>query len=1290
MYIIINKMVLVVELMVFLIKFLAPVFKSIAYVLCIPHIYCFNAFESYSYNAYKNIGCLFFAFLTYFTYFMVLFNFHLVAFAYYILGEESHLKLIIAWFIINCFYKLLFEINSLTQFVYFGTIYKMSEIGFYLLFLLIILICLILCLGNQSMWDLLTFNRISSNLLIELSICFGILIYSVLANILVACHILHPLSLYRVYHHLFYSRARESIRDLAYSALFIIVDYLGAIALIINILFLKSYIRNTKQLIIKIKQRNQEPLELPRPFPYESQIYAYLTLDYIWAPFQKNIKLVFAIICCSLNLILVWRIKNVVRLLKIYFKTNDFHRLCISLGINIIDGLTEIAFCFIYFMNSVNPQARKLVSHLKIICEDEKQPNTIDIHLFVFIMKKQDTLATLIILLKLPFISFLGLFYKFPSWFEIFPLFEDALNLLNIVKLDNQYSTLFQKLKVELSPVFIHRRKIGTYETFLHIKVSTIFVISIILSLNPVLGFKYLYIIKDGINTILSSNWKKDFIQSIEDQSVILNSVIKSALHLNFVTLPAMLLTFLLSPWNVKSFFDYVKQNYSGKHFELSSDYSKNLALTESIAHKSLQDMLINLMEGWKNIVKFILVHLFIVRACLLYYDTNKAIAYSKKNSHSTGQSQNSSVSSSIANQYIYLSLRPSQNLTRISERGMFSIYLYFLHKHFKITIIEFWTYPFLIIYSLLTPWNFRYLFSVLDSDTFIVKVHELYNVSKKYVFYDLFVIIGTVVLILSGFQTFKTIRLVYYSLKRKILDNQLSHDEYDIYYRGSYKQEVFHLFVGIIKKVVTLVLLIINIILVLRAYKIVKRLSRFAMKSLLSLWSDYKKIKSYFYKSDGNKHKASLLKLKKAEITCISEFLSPASLTELSMVNRAVYNKMMSNYIWELQYKNYFSKKVNGDLLKDLSEKSFSHFKNLCFLISSKINADKTLSEADRDLAIGYFSVVIEETIDSILKFPHLVLIPIKILSIPTILLFYLVHKIFEAFYVLAFKIRLNRFLYLSLIELSLLYSAKPILEDYTNYKEIFYNFQIIAFNCLAKLILLIFVHVGVLLYSVLMIFIKLLCFTIPTVPESSAIQPNYSLNFLTRIVQRIYSIAWALFILLSPLLYHNSSRISYMLELSRENMAIHFITGYYELDSAILICYHLLSNILVTVSEKSIWWFLCKLCGPYFSNIIWWIIMRLVSLFLCRVLWYNESVVFVRMAMWLLRVENYFTSSYYIIFPHIQLLRYTKNSLLSNLIVLVSLVYPIYYFFTSSWTFFNFTLGIMYNIVNVSLLIK
>ena len=124
-----------------------------------------------------------------------------------------------------------------------------------------------------------------------------------------------------------------------------------------------------------------------------------------------------------------------------------------------------------------------------------------------------------------------------------------------------------------------------------------------------------------------------------------------------------------------------------------------------------------------------------------------------------------------------------------------------------------------------------------------------------------------------------------------------------------------------------------------------------------------------------------------KNDLIRISTYLKPNDIENLSLTCIKMYLVMSVNNIWIFQYENIIKKKLlkhkRDDLIIAMDISSIQSYKAKCKKLIPYIkNPEKELNDEERDEIISFSNIVFEETIETFILFPQILLLNLKFIS--------------------------------------------------------------------------------------------------------------------------------------------------------------------------------------------------------------------------------------------------------------------------------------------------------------------
>ena len=904
------------------------------------------------------------------------FVFHIYIFFYLIYNNEIY----IGKFGIFLRFMIVFTISSIISAIcdeyeyIFIYLYKLIQ---YILFLFIWIISFIFFIltFNDELKEIICFNRSFNGIFDLLSILFGvhlILFIQIYRYIIIFLHISNLFSIIRIIE--IYKNKKERLSTLFLSKSFLYVFFdifiltpLYSFNFIILPIFISSHIKIYKIIFNNgyniIEEEGKFEHLYPKYIIIKNQIledgnkiikFFYDKILILLKFIKKLIIYSFSIILTIISLSFFWRIKKSLKILIELFKTDKFKIFLIKYIKNLIKSLLEIVSFFALILNHILPFHFKGLYDYYYGNSNKKKikKKFLLINLNIFIEKWLDVIIFILSMSRLITINFYIYLIRKKGKINYFSLLIDN----NYLIIDN--SNTENRIK-------------NLILIFIDLYISLLIILQIILGiLNPFLSLK---IIKDLYLYFISS--KNELNVRYKDIVSIFiykfHKTILLLLFVNFIYIPISLLSNIFAFWtfkynynlliiNNKKIYNKLK-NIDNKYIE---NYKNNSVKTKSICSKycnNLSNIIESLIYGYKIIFKMIFIHLNIVRIFIFW---------SKK----------------IKNNY--------ESFEKLID------------EQFNLSIKEFIFTPFLFIFFIIEPWNYKYHLEFFKEKSFINKAKIFYELIKIFL-QDIFIVFILILLLISIIDTIPTILLIIRSIKKFVFPTEENILTYNLNYKtNDFKYELRQIYYKNVKKITTTILFILNILLITRIIPLFKRSKPFFKKFFNKLKNNIKKfinnfVNFIFCKKRKIIENDKLTKLPHHVLSEICFYLNPSDINNLSQVNKKLNLKTNINFIWEKIFYNKYDKKLKEILNNEdyalFNHKNYDSYKESCkqcfyILIKQDINKRKEL----REKLINFSRIVEEETIESILNLPSLLLIiPRKILGFILFISFFVIHKI-------------------------------------------------------------------------------------------------------------------------------------------------------------------------------------------------------------------------------------------------------------------------------------------------------
>lgn len=1309
-------MLVVVELIVSFFIFIWPAIEVLVSIICLPQIIVQLLLKNVDFYYQRNLITSYFFFILSVIYLMIILNIHVLIFFtyYYESGAFTQFVVLVFSNTLSVIFNTMFIRNNL-NFYYSApdALYSIGEC----LFFTIIFIFFILSFGDYRCFNILYYGLVRTNLSL-LAILFEFLcstILNIMLNLMITLHLSNPISFFRIVCFGLTSYSFRSTEGIIPSTILILQDFILYPLIIINLILspLKSFKRffqvvnligssHTTSKLVENKSINKFDKNFITLTTYINFKY-YFILDL----FYDNMKFYVGIILLISNILVFWKLPKAVSIIKQYYYTHkDFTQMALELIINLFEGISEILYYLVNFyfkINSIYRDFAKLVSSRNIFSELDKFDKTY----WILVLKQKDIICSIITFPRI-FLSNYILFFIFNKkkklnneFYQIFPLLGTDSSLLNNMSLD----ITKPNYKDNLSDEFGNRRKKLLEITLLDIVESALFFLLLLSGFfNPYTFLVVIFCIKNKIKLLFKCVSFEQALLEFKSLKEIELELIKQIFVIAFVKFPAHIIVTIISPWNLypQIYFTLeIINNWAYKNISSQTkspnEIKEELNIMNSSVNNQTLELFTRFIEGWKFIFKCLVVHLTFFRIYFLYYDFVTTLRFKHNpNSNSKPKSKNNN---------LFFSLNSSNTLLSITSNNYFKLYSYFIHKHSTMVGMEIPGYLIFLVFLFTCPWNLLAIIPFLKAKTYYEKYSYLMPICYKVVF-DYFIIMGIIINLLSIFQTAQTVKLLYFFLKQYFSHSETAKEQFNIYYQSTFKQEIVKLTKNLYKKLFSLILIVFNILLILRVVSLFRRLYPFIKRSLIS---NVMKLQSYF--PHEKKQTQSLQKLRGNEMTSISKYLTPKEILYLGLTCKSLYNKMNYNLVWEFQLNNFFIPRLNAsgttektifvskkklscdrNMEKKLSgliqgadenfigfdltkNETFSHHKLLCEKLAEVLSVNhQTLSESDRDTFIGYFSVILEETVESIVKLPHLLLIPIKIFSCFLILLNQVVIKL------ASFLSKFLEFFNNNICKLTIskFPDDREVMEfDYNELKLNFYDVQVAGLLSFLNMIIRILQFIIISLINNAIILLQFASFANPNSKRP---------NSISVLIQFFYGVNLA--VILWVIIFFPENLFSYT-----EKIQTFYSTLFYsftDLESLFALKDYVYTNVvdLIDMLNKRSLFSLFFGIFSFYKNIIayfvvWGIIEALKECFRMNV----ENIIIFKFTREHIRPNLLYKIIFRIYFFHYNYFIYDIHlylpSFINNVVALICLIGPLIVTYKMSIGWFLF---ILYNSINIS----
>ena len=290
--------------------------------------------------------------------------------------------------------------------------------------------------------------------------------------------------------------------------------------------------------------------------------------------------------------------------------------------------------------------------------------------------------------------------------------------------------------------------------------------------------------------------------------------------------------------------------------------------------------------------------------------------------------------------------------------------------------------------------------------------------------------------------------------------------------------------------------------------------------------------------------------------ITNICSYLDVGSVSSLNMANKKLHEKTEANIIWYNLYKSYYEKTLIEKEIKLRDSEQITNYKKYCKDVYSIIvYNDKEEMKKYRDKKVGFARIVIEETIESILRIPNLLLTPWKLLSV-------ILCIITDFFELIFYYINKTEIIFNFVNEEQLRkWENRRYIHDgiYNNLMDYFFDFHIYFFFGFPKLLVYIFCTIGYFFFNFILYFIKLLTFSKLCI-EDEHFNNNYTIlekvnsiplfNVILQIILGFILNIIHIFILYIPNIFYIYHRFNYSIQINTFSDINYLIYKFYDLS--------------------------------------------------------------------------------------------------------------------------------------------
>lgn len=753
---------------------------------------------------------------------------------------------------------------------------------------------------------IIRFIKVAINKIVKIVQCIIAFFFRHLNKVIIIGHYLNPLSIIRVNEILTIPlTSQKQLELLCQSAWFIFLDYFFLLMYCFNLLFPLSFVQYHKK--FWNKQWNYQVIsncldEEDKIFFEKCQKYFYFAQEICLNNFKENLFFLIGVIISLPSFLIVWRIKRTFQIIVDFSQNRQINIFLLKNVLNANKGLIHLLSAITSLENYIF-----FGFNFKIISEIRAKNGKLSflvINLFLFIQKIFDFLYQIISLIQVH--TFFFIVYKLPSTSLIermFPLFlnQKILNSIHLEKLDEQ------EFYNQISLSYHQRRSKFIQEAFYKFFYNFLIVFNFIFGfLDPFSFlqfsqeiFHFVYICYNPQSQVNSDNNQYLVKNKEKFETQIIIDSIDIVLDFCFF-IPANLLLIQTGPWCSKPpflyFWNKAKRNFNRIiHYdisydkELSQEKYKNILLSKfnEIVKKTYNKW----VNGYKILIKFLLIHLCIVRAGYMWYDY-----FTRK----------SSLSSCINKHFIH-------------------VYTEF----FFIPIL-----PFFLIVCIFEPWNIYLIHKFFLRKKSTDKIYFFFSLIVIIVI-DIFTLLMILILFFSIIETAPCVLLIIRNLNIICSTNKNSMAFYESKYQYIFRKQVLMLFLNFFKKIYIILCILLNFLLLYRIPIIIKRIKLPVKQYLNKTLNDFSTfIKSFKQNNINTYEKSKIEKIPQVVFISICSFLDAPSLSKLSAGSKSLSLKALSYLIWKEKYETIYIKHLKKVLstyeFVAFSPEKYGHYKEV------------------------------------------------------------------------------------------------------------------------------------------------------------------------------------------------------------------------------------------------------------------------------------------------------------------------------------------------------------------------
>ena len=259
-----------------------------------------------------------------------------------------------------------------------------------------------------------------------------------------------------------------------------------------------------------------------------------------------------------------------------------------------------------------------------------------------------------------------------------------------------------------------------------------------------------------------------------------------------------------------------------------------------------------------------------------------------------------------------------------------------------------------------------------------------------------------------------KTYLLIIRTFKKNVFKDQDSIAIYEAHYSRSFFMELILIYYRFFRFLLICFNIMLNSLFVVRMPSLIRRAQphveflyqKFRTKCIYSInrliflvengiYADY----DAYIDNLANNEEMNLSNLPSAVLVSICSFLPVNSIVNLASVNKRLSLKCESDILWKMIYETTYEKKMIQELpenqFKMFDASKYDNYKQACSEAHTVISKYKNLNPKKvRDKIIGLYRIVEEETLETCIRIPNLILYPWKMMGIVFTLAYFEIKK--------------------------------------------------------------------------------------------------------------------------------------------------------------------------------------------------------------------------------------------------------------------------------------------------------